>query len=76
MVEARRDHCEYLDTLAWNHTFALLAGLHNTFGDEQTRPIDPMRFCPYVGRQRKGRVRGPTDQERQILRQAFPGKTN
>jgi hypothetical protein len=65
---------EVRDRAAWNRTFAVLAQLFNANRDpEKTRPIDPMVFFPW-GKQTEEQAPAPTDEERQMLRRAFPKK--
>lgn len=65
---------EAKDRAAWNRTFALMAQLHNAFRDpKKTDPMDPMQFFPWQ-RAENQQAPPPTAEEREMLRQAFPGK--
>ncbi len=64
---------EAKDRAAWNRTFAMLAGLYNPNRAKGAKPIDPMQFFPWADLKSKP-LAGPTEAERQVLREAFPKK--
>lgn len=65
---------EAADRARWNRTFAVLAQLSNAFRDpKKTEAIDPMQFFPWQ-RAENQQAPPPTPDEREMLRQAFPGK--
>jgi len=65
---------EAADRARWNRTFAVLAQLFNANRDPQkTKPIDPMQFFPW-DKGPKEQAPPPTEEDRKMLRRAFPGR--
>jgi hypothetical protein len=67
MAEAR-------DLSQWNHTFAICAQLYNSHRNEKAEAIDVRRFCPHLRDDTDKSPPPPTEEERAMLRAAFPGK--
>jgi hypothetical protein len=70
MAEAR-------DRAAWNHTFAIVAQIHNYHRDpNKSQAIDWRLCCPHLagGPTKPKRAPPPTPEQRAMLRQMFPAK--
>ena len=67
---------EAADKLAWNHTLAILAQIYNVNRDAKRgqRAMDPLQFCPYHRSKHRPPAPPPTAEDREMLRQLYPGK--
>ena len=65
---------EAKDNAAWNRTCALMAKWHNAFSEKDSETIDPMLFYPWALDRQEKNAPPPTEEERAMLREAFPGK--
>jgi hypothetical protein len=68
MAEAR-------DIAEWQHTFAIVAQIHNYHRDpKRSEAIDWRKFCPHLNRGQTAKAQPPTPEQREMLRAMFPGK--
>jgi hypothetical protein len=66
------DACE---RSAWNHTFAIVAQIHNYHRDpKKSEAIDWRQYCPHLRQEKPKRAPPPTPEQRALLRELFPGE--
>lgn len=65
---------EQEDRLRWNHTWAVLAQVHNYHRDpKRSKAIDTRQFFPWGNRGRHLPAPPPTAEDREMLRKVFAG---
>jgi hypothetical protein len=66
---------EARDIAEWQHTFAIVAQIHNYHRDtKRSEAIDWRQFCPHLDHGKTTSPPPPTPEQQAMLQAMFPGK--